>query len=77
MPGFSTRTFFAFADPILRIPTLLYLAGVPADLTPSIRWKDSRASAAGTTANDRARVAMTIFRVIGVHFARRVLNRVL
>ena len=50
MPGFSTRTFFAFADPILRIPTLLYLAGVPADLTPAIRWKDSRASAAGTTA---------------------------
>ena len=58
--------FFAFADPILRMPTLLYFAGVPADLTPAMRWKVSRAEAAGASTVNRAMVAMAIFRVIGV-----------
>ncbi len=35
--------FFARDEPILRIPTLLYFAGVPLDLTPAMRWNEVRA----------------------------------
>jgi len=31
VPGFSTRMFGALVGPILRTPTLLYLAGVPGE----------------------------------------------
>src|SRR6185436_20928893 len=38
VPGFRTRMFGAFRGPILRMPTLLYFAGVPGEGKPSSRW---------------------------------------
>src|SRR4051794_25721862 len=54
VPGLSTSTWRAVGDPILRIPTLSYLAGVSGDLKPSMRWKLTLAEAGAATASTSA-----------------------
>jgi hypothetical protein len=39
VPGLRTRMLRALAAPIFRMPTLSYLAGVPATFRPSMRPK--------------------------------------
>src|SRR5690349_23610518 len=71
VPGFSTSTFFARGEPILRIPTLSYLAGVPGDLTPSMRWKLTFAAAGpaaartSALARDRTRAGVVMAATLG------------
>src|SRR4051812_47832268 len=58
VPGLSTRTLRALEDPILRMPTLSYFAGVPATFSPSILVKRGaeapRAGAVDTDSNESA-----------------------
>ena len=61
-------------DPILRMPTLSYLAGVPGDLTPSMRWKltFAAAGAAATRISALARDSARAGVVMGGHFRERM-----
>ena len=72
VPGLGTSTFFAFGEPVLITPTLSYLAGVPGERKPAMRWNRTLtfafAEGAATTDAPMRRTARASLRLESIRF---------